>query len=133
MGQEIVDGSFAFIVNQVDNSPTFGHTRAQGVYAIVSMAVRNVGTEAQFFDWAAQKLKDSAGREYSAISMDPPLFGDVVNSINPGLQVSAKLAFDVPPGTKPTQIVLHDSPSSPGASVNLKQRPSPATPHGQRD
>jgi hypothetical protein len=131
MGQEVLDGKFAFIVTQVDTSPTFGHTRAQGVYVIVSMAVRNVGTQAQFFDWTAQKLKDSTGREYSASLMDPPRLGDVVNGINPGLQVSLKLAFDVPPETKPTQIVLHDSlSSSHGAPVNLTQRPSPPPPPG---
>jgi hypothetical protein len=128
MGQEVLDGKFAFIVTQVDTSPTFGHTHAQGVYVIVSVAVRNVGTEAQFFEWAAQKLKGSAGREYSASLMDPPLLGDVVNSVEPGLQLSVKLAFDVPPGTKPTEIVLHDSLSSQGAAVNLMQPPSSAPP-----
>jgi Domain of unknown function (DUF4352) len=130
IGQEALDGKFAFIVTQVNTSPTFGHTRAQGVYVIVSMAVRNVGTEAQMFEWAAQKLKDSTGREYSASLMVPSLFGDVVNSIDPGAQVSVKLAFDVPPGAKPTQIVLHDSLSSHGAPVNLTQPPSPPTPRG---
>jgi hypothetical protein len=133
MGREVLDGKFAFIVTHVDTSPTFGHTRAQGVYVIVSMAVRNVGTDAQFFDWSAQKLKDSVGREYSASSMTPPLFGDVVNSINPGLQVSVKLAFDVPPRTRPTQIVLHDSVSSRGASVNLTQQPSPSPSAADKD
>jgi hypothetical protein len=53
IGQEVLDGNFAFIVSQVDTSPTFGHTPAQGVYAIVSMAVRNVGTEPQMFEWEA--------------------------------------------------------------------------------
>ncbi|MBV8182678.1 MAG: DUF4352 domain-containing protein [Mycobacterium sp.] len=130
MGQEVLDGKFAFIVTQVDTSPTFGHTSAQGVYVIVSMAVRNVGTQAQFFEWAAQKLKDNSGREYSASFMDPSLIGDVVNSIDPGLQVSVKLAFDVPPGTKPTQIVVRDSLSSHGAPVNLTQPQSPSPPRG---
>jgi hypothetical protein len=50
MGQEALDGKFAFIVSNVNTSPTFGRTPAQGVYVIVSMAVRNVGTEAQFFE-----------------------------------------------------------------------------------
>ena len=72
-----------------------------------------------------QRLKDTAGREYSASFMDPPLFGDVVNSINPGLQVSVKLAFDVPPATKPTQIVLHESLSSHGVPVKLTRRRHP--------
>jgi len=123
LGQEVIDGKFAFIVTQVATSPTFGQTRAQGVYEVVSMAVRNVGTEAQFFVMSAQKLKDNAGREYSAGFMEPP-FLEEVNNINPGLQVSVRLAFDVPPGTKPTQIVLHESVSSHGATVNLTQATS---------
>lgn len=130
MGQEVVDGKLAFIVTHVGTSPTFGHTHAQGVYVIVSMAVRNVGTEPQSFEMAAQRLKDSAGRQYSASFMDPPFLEEVVNNIDPGLQVSIKLAFDVPPDVHPTQIVLHESVSSPGAPVNLKQEPSPAAPRG---
>jgi len=124
MGHEVIDGHFAFIVTQVNTSPTFDHTHAQGVYEVVSMAVRNLGSEAQFFEWAAQKLKDGARREYSASLMVPHLLGDVVNSIEPGQQVSLKLAFDVPPGTKPTQIVLHDSLSSHGVPVNLTKSQS---------
>src|SRR5271163_2470909 len=62
MGQEVLDGKFAFIVSQVDTSPMFGHARAHGVYAIVSMAVRNVGTEAQFFDMAAQRCPSASER-----------------------------------------------------------------------
>jgi hypothetical protein len=119
IGQEVFDGQFAFVVNQVEASPTFNNTKAQGVYQVVSMAVRNVSKEAQFFEWNAQKLKDNADRKYSAIFMDPPRIGDVGDSIDPGLQVSIKLAFDVTPGSKPTQIVLHDSLSSPGVPVDL--------------
>jgi hypothetical protein len=125
LGREVIDGKFAFIVSQVNSSPTFGQTRAHGEYVIVAMAVRNVGTEAQFFDMAAQTLKDSSGRQYSASFMDPPYLEEV-NNLNPGLQVSVKLAFDVPPGTKPTQIVLHESASSHGAPVKLSQSPSPS-------
>ncbi len=125
MGQEVVDGKFAFIVNDIGTSPTFDNTPARGVWLIVSMAVRNLRTEAQPFDMAAQSLKESDGRGHSASFMDPPL----VNKIDPGLQMSLKLAFDVPPGVRPTQIVLHESGSSPGATVKLAQ-PSQSPPHG---
>jgi hypothetical protein len=57
--------------------------------------------------------------------MEPPS----ANNIDPGLQVSVRLAFDVPPGVHPTQIVLRESVSSPGAPVNLARSPS-STPHG---
>ncbi|MGA8124335.1 MAG: DUF4352 domain-containing protein, partial [Mycobacterium sp.] len=106
----------------VDTAPTFGNTSAHGVYVIVSMAVRNVGAEAQLFEMAAQKLKDNTGRRYLASFVDPSPLGDG-NSINPGLQVSVKAVFDVPPDVRPTQIVLHDSASSHGVPVNLTPSP----------
>ena len=130
IGREVVDGKFAFIVTHVDTSPTFGQTRAQAAYVIVSMAVRNVGTQAQVFEMAAQKLKDSAGRVHSASLMDPPLLGKAGNNIDPSLQVSVNLAFDVLRGVSPTQLVLHASLSSPGVPVNLMQPPSPSPRRG---
>lgn len=125
MGREVIDGDFAFVVNEVESSPTFDHSHAQGVYLIVSMAIRNVGKDPQFFVWGAQKLTDGTGRKYSARFMDPPRIGDVGDSIDPGLQVSVKLAYDVPEARR-TQIVLHDSPSSAGVVVDLK-KPTPSS------
>jgi Domain of unknown function (DUF4352) len=119
VGQEVVDGKLAFIVNQVGTSPTFQDTRAGGVFLVVSMAVRNVGAHARAFELTAQKLKESDGRGHSASFMDP-----VVNNIDPGLQVSLKLAFDVPPGGRRSQLMLHESPDSPGAPVNLVLPPA---------
>ena len=130
MGREVLDGKFAFVVNQVNRARTFAGKSAQGVFVVVSMAIRNVGTEAQMFEWSAQRLRDKTGRQYSPSFMVPPIFGDVVNSIAPGAQVSIKLAFDVPPDTKkPTQIVLHDSLKSPGVPVNLADSSSPSSTH----
>ena len=117
LGQEVVDGKFAFIVNEVSTSPTFGDTHAQGVWLILSVAVRNIGTEPRLFEMAAQSLKESGGRGHSAAFMEPPS----VNKIDPGLQVSVRLAFDVPPGVRPTRILLRESASTPGARVNLAQ------------
>ena len=45
------------------------------------------------------------------------LWGHV--AINPGNQTEVFAVFDVPPDTKPTQIVLHDSAYSPGVTVDL--------------
>jgi hypothetical protein len=117
VGQEVVDGKFAFIVNDVSTSPTFGDTHARGVWLILAMAVRNIGTEPRSFEMAAQSLKESDGRGHSAAKMEPPS----VNTIDPGLQVSVRLAFDVPPGVRPTRILLRESASTPGTRVNLTQ------------
>jgi Domain of unknown function (DUF4352) len=125
MGQEVIDGKFAFIVTDISASPTFDSTSARGVWWIMSMAVRNVGTEPRHFEMAAQSLTDSEGRVHSATLMEPRL----VNKIDPRLQVSVRLAFDVPPGVRPKQIMLRESASSPGAPVNLGQLSS-STPGG---
>ena len=117
VGQEVVDGKFAFIVNEVSSSPTFGDTHARGVWLILSMAVRNIGTEPRLFEMAAQSLKESDGRGHSAALMEPTS----VNKIDPGLQMSVRLAFDVPPGVRPTRILLRESASTPGARVDLAQ------------
>lgn len=126
VGQEVVDGKFAFIVNDVSSSPTFGDSHARGVWLVLSMAVRNIGTEPRAFDMAAQSLKESDGRGHSAALMEPPS----VNTIDPGLQVSVRLAFDVPPGVRPTRVLLRESGTTPGARVNLTQSQiSSSTPH----
>jgi Domain of unknown function (DUF4352) len=125
IGGEVVDGKFAFIVTDISSSPTFDSTSARGVWWVVSMAVRNVGTGPRFFEMAAQSLTDSDGRGHSATLMEPPL----VNKIDPGLQISVRLAFDVPPGVRPKQVVLRESASSPGAPVKLAQ-PAASTPRG---
>ena len=124
-GREVIDGKFAFIVNDVAFSPTFADTHARGVWVIVSMAVRNVGAHPRPFEMSAQTLKDGDGRGHSASLMTPPS----IDKVDPGLQMSIKLAFDVTPGVRPTQMVLRESSSSPGAPVNLKQLQS-SSPHG---
>ncbi len=125
IGQKVRDGTFDFTVTEVNRSRTFRDQRAQGVYVIVALTVKNIGVEPVMFQWSAQQLRDSIGRQYSPIFMVPSLFGNVVNAIDPGQEVPIKLPFDVPPGTKPTQIVLHEARSSDGAPVNL-MRPTRA-------
>jgi len=131
IGQIARDGTFDFTITQVNSSRTFGALHAKGVYVIASLTVKNVGVDPEVFDPSAQVLKDSA-RRYSASFMDPPYLGDIGNSVDAGLQVNVKLAFDVPPGAKPTQIVLHESRSSEGIPVDLMQSlsRSPSPPRG---
>lgn len=130
IGQIVRDGTFDFTVTQFNRSRTFRDKRAQGEYVIVALTAKNVGVEPVLFQWSAQHLEDSTPRQYSANFMVPSLFGNVVNAIDPGQEVPIKLVFDVPPGTKPTRIVLHESNSSAGAPVNLMQPPSPPPRHG---
>jgi Domain of unknown function (DUF4352)/Protein of unknown function (DUF2510) len=97
IGHEVRDGKFAFTVTKVTTSPDAGGHTAQGTYVIVSMTVRNTSTEPWSFFATAQKLKDFAGREFEA-SMGT-FSGDFHDGddINPGNQITAKIALDVPP------------------------------------
>ena len=44
---------------------------------------------------------------------------DVTGDINPGNSIQAKAALDVPPGTMPAHVELHDSAFSGGVSVAI--------------
>ncbi|WP_245845710.1 DUF4352 domain-containing protein [Mycobacterium arosiense] len=87
---------------------------------IVSMTVQNIGDRAQSFFATNQKLIDSAGRQYSADSRaDMWINKEIQSDINPGNHIQAKVAFDVPAGTQPSTIELHDSMFSGGVKVRL--------------
>ena len=71
-----------------------------------------------------QKLFDTEGNEYEADSMAAVTLnqsGDsgLLETMNPGSQLAVRIPFDVPPGTQPDRIELHDSAFSQGVAVNL--------------
>jgi hypothetical protein len=128
IGTAVRDGKFEFTVKNVDCSKseigTGGFTqKAQGVYCIVSVHVSNIGNEAQMFDASSQKAFDAQKREFSADSSAAMYLGDsgksFLEQLNPGSAVDGQLVYDVPAGTKLTQIELHDSAFSGGVKVNL--------------
>jgi hypothetical protein len=93
---------------------------AQGEFIVVTLSVSNIGNVPQSYFGQNQKLIDASGREYGANSeadmyMNDAAFGD----INPGNSIQVRVAFDVPPGTSPAELELHDSMFSGGASVRL--------------
>ena len=60
-----------------------------------------------------QKLIDTAGREYAADSMAALSMNRddnaMVIDMNPGFSITAKVPFDVPPGTQVSAVEVHDS------------------------
>jgi hypothetical protein len=94
-------------------------TDAQGEFVVLTVDVTNHGKTAQLLDSSNQKLL-ATGKTYDA---DGNVFADskaFLNNINPGNRVTASIAFDVPKGTRPTQVVLHDSAFSNGVRVTLR-------------
>ncbi|WP_433368649.1 DUF4352 domain-containing protein [Actinoplanes sp. CA-142083] len=129
MGKAARDGKFEFTVSKMECGKTsvgadFTKVDAQGAFCIVSIKVKNIGAEAQTFDGTSQKARDAKGTEYSnsteaeiAVNKNATTF---LEQINPGNQVTGQLVYDVPEGTKLTEIELHDSFLSNGVKVPLK-------------
>jgi hypothetical protein len=128
IGQPAADGDFSFVVSGVDCSLTeigtqyFG-TKAQGQYCIVSVDVTNIGDSAQSFFGDNATLFNADKQEFSADTEASIYLEDsssIYEEINPGNTLSSKVVFDVPAGTTPTAIELHDSAFSGGVTVNLQ-------------
>jgi hypothetical protein len=83
--------------------------------------VRNIGDEPQGYFGDNQKLIDASGREYGASSAADLWMNvdNVTGDINPGNSIQVSAAFDVPPGTAPTELEVHDSMFSGGARIGL--------------
>jgi uncharacterized protein (UPF0333 family) len=127
-GQQAVDGDLGFTVTNIAYSKTAGDpsnppyitSTAQGVYVIITVTIRNVGNKVQSYFASNEKLIDSSGRQYSFDST-----GDLwankspVLPMAPGGLASTKMVFDVPEGTQPTQLELHQSLLSTGVKLNL--------------
>ncbi|MEV0648545.1 DUF4352 domain-containing protein [Phytomonospora sp. NPDC050363] len=129
IGDEARDGLFAFTVTDVETGATevgdeFFNESAQGEFAIVHLAVENIGDVPKPFMDDEQRLFTADGNEYSAdTAADLYLNEDgsaLYEEINPGNKIDVQIAFDVPEGAELSTIELHDSFLSDGVTVALK-------------
>lgn len=128
IGTPVRDGKFEFVVHGVEAGvPTVGTNeylteKAQGHFVLVRMTVRNIGDREQSFTTSAQKMVDAQGRQYSVDDMATFTLDQGVpfEQINPGNSVDATIVFDVPAGTVPAVLEVHDSVFSGGESILLQ-------------
>lgn len=129
-GSAVRDGKFEFQVTTVANAKTVSDptnnpymtANAQGEFIVVTMRVKNIGDKPQSYFGDNQKMIDAQGREYGASSEAGMYMNTgvaVMGEINPGNSIAVKVAFDVPPGTAPAAMQLHDSMFSSGVKVAL--------------
>lgn len=125
IGDTVSDGNFDFTVDEVESLGTsvgddiFGET-AQGEYVGVTVTVTNTGDEPQsWFDDNQTLIID--GKEYAADSMATLTVNSegFYEEINPGNSMTITLVYDVPAGSAPSAIELHDSAFSGGVTVQL--------------
>ena len=128
IGEPAADGKFTFVADGVDCSTTeigneYLNTKAQGTFCIVDLTIKNTGDKAQSFFGDNSKLFNVEGQEFSADTEAAIYLEDsssLYEEINPGNSLSSKVVFDVPAGTTPTSIELHDSMFSGGVTVDLQ-------------
>ena len=97
--------------------------KPQGEFIILNLNIKNIGDEQQSFFTDNQKLIDTNGRQYGS-SSEADMYlnsggGSSYAEINPGNSVQALIAFDVPVGTVPKALEVHDSMMSSGSTVAL--------------
>ena len=95
---------------------------AKGEYCIAEVTVENTGDESQLMDGSSQYLY-IGDKEYSAdsdaILADKRAEAFFIEEINPGLSVDGIIVWDVPVGSSPDRLELHDSFLSGGVEVTL--------------
>lgn len=126
------DGKFEFVVKGVECgkaevvSPETDALRqkAQGQFCLMTLSVKNIGNEQQYFSVSDQKLLNSSSQQYTADSTATLYNGGnsqpLLAQINPGNSVEGVLVFDIPKDQTPVSAELHDSAFSDGVKVNLQ-------------
>ena len=125
VGQPVRDGNFEFVVSGIERSPVITDPEfpdlqktAQGEFVLVKMTVTNIGTDPQTFFASFNKLSDGS-TEYQSDDEAWIYLGNTLADLNPGDSIDTAVVFDVPVGTTPDSIELHDGPFSDGVTVGL--------------
>ncbi|WP_396904810.1 DUF4352 domain-containing protein [Mycolicibacterium phlei] len=128
-GSAVRDGKFEFRVLGMERAAQAGDpsnpymiAKPQGEFIILTLSVRNIGDRPQSYFGSNQTLIDTAGREYGADTEAGMWMNDdgIMADINPGNAIQVRVAFDVPPGTQPAELEVHDSMFSGGAKIRLQ-------------
>lgn len=128
IGDAVRDGKFEFVVTGVEDGGTeigseFLSEKAQGRFHLIHLTVTNIGDEPQMMSDSNQRVKDEQGRTFEASTTAGIYLEDNdmwLKDINPGNTLSGTLVFDMPEGSTPVEIELHDSMFSGGVTVRLK-------------
>jgi Domain of unknown function (DUF4352) len=86
---------------------------------VVRLSVTNVGDQPETYMAIEQKLIVD-GKQYDYAAEPTILLNtNATSQINPGIGISALIAYDVPAGTRPGSIELHGAAGTPGVDVDL--------------
>lgn len=129
IGKPVRDGKFEFTVEKVKCGvskvgDSLLSDKAQGQFCLVTLKVRNIGSEAQTFDDSSQYAFGTSGAKYdsdTAAGLDANNgTATFLDDINPGNSVTGIIVYDIPKTAHITKLELHDSPFSGGVTVTVK-------------
>lgn len=128
LGQPVRDGQFEFVVQSVDCGQStldngWLHAQAKGQFCVVGLSVTNIGHEARNFGDGLQRATGTNGERY-AVDTGAGVVANgsgeaIWDVINPGISVTAKIVYDIPPGAAITALELHDGAFSRGVTVSV--------------
>lgn len=123
------DGLFEFTVSKVEcGVPEIRRDvltrKAQGQFCLVSLSVKNVGQKQGQFQEFSQSAFGQDGTKYgtdsgASLYLNPGHVTFGLDSVNPGVESSGTLAFDIPKGAGLAYLTLHETMSSTGAKVTI--------------
>ena len=126
-GSPAADGKFTFTVNSFEcGEDSVGEgpfaVEADGEYCIAEATVENTGDESQVLNIRSQYLYIGDERyspDPDAIFADERAEAFFIEEIDAGLSVDGVIVWDVPDGSDPDRLELHESPFSDGVEVDL--------------
>ena len=127
-GGAVRDGSLQFEVVDVSRVKQVGDLQepglsvtARGAFVVVTLSIRNLGDEPLTFFDSYQTLVDSTGKAFAA-DMAADIYGnrDIRSTrMEPGGGLVVDIAFDVPTDAVPRNLILRQSDSSAGVTVDI--------------
>lgn len=126
-GSPAADGEFTFTVNSFEcGEDSVGEgpfaVEAGGEYCIAEATVENTGDGSQVLNIRSQYLYVGDERyspDPDAIFADERAEALFIEEIGAGLSVDGVIVWDVPEGSDPDRLELHESPFSDGVEVSL--------------
>jgi hypothetical protein len=128
MDQPVRDGAFQFTADQVQcgvsaiGTPDDYQTPT-GQFCVVTLTIKNVGTDPAIFADAIQKAYGPGGVWFGSDSEaafyanpDPNIF---FNDINPGNKVQALVVYDIPTDDHILRLEVHENPTTRGAIIKI--------------
>ena len=131
IGDTVTDNNqMSFTVNNVTTAQTLGNSytakTAQGIYEVINVTIKNGGKTTATINSSDFKLTDSQGRTFdtstdgeTAKSMAEGKSDFFLQQVQPGLNTTGDLVFDIPANDAGLKLLVQGSLFSDGQTIDL--------------